>query len=104
MTLIESKRELNNFLFRKYKSTNDDDEKNKYLQELFNYNIDLVSYVIYNEFPNRGINYIEEALVGLILAIKNYEMDSINSFEEFILSNIREQVANSTNKGKQKKR
>ena len=104
MNLTEEKRELNNFLLRMYNSTNDENEKNRYLQELFNYNIDLVSYVIYHEFPNKGINYIEEGLTGLLIAIKNYKMDSINSFEEFILSNIKEQIGISTNKGKQKKR
>lgn len=102
MELIEAKRELNNILFRKYHSANNDDEKHKYLLDLFNYNIDLVSYVIYNEFPDRGINYIEEGLTGLIIAIENYEMDKMCSFEEFILSNVRDSIINNIKETKKR--
>lgn len=104
MELMEAKRELNNILFRKYHSANNCDEKLKYLLDLFNYNIDLVGYVIHNEFPDKGTNYIEEGLIGLIIAIENYEMDKMGSFEAFICANIKNQIMISNDMENQKKR
>lgn len=99
MELTEKKRELNNILFRKYSSTGDAKEKQKYLCELVNNNLDFVSYVLYKEYPNHK-GYIKEGINGLIIAIMNYEMDKMCSFEEYVLSNIRNQLNNEQNQKK----
>ncbi len=101
MELMEAKRELNNVLFRMYKSTGDENKKLILLQELVNYNIDLVGYVIYNEFPNKEINYMD-GVNGLLSAINNYEMDKMCSFEEFILSNVRNNIINNIKEPKKR--
>lgn len=95
MELLESKREVNNTLFRYYHSLYEDsDNKEKYLNELIEYNLDLVIYTIKNYFPELIYHktIYEIGLVGLIIAIENYEMDKIGSFEAFIVGNVKNEI------------
>lgn len=88
---VESKREVNNILVRNYKSS---ENKIKYLEQIIDFNFDFIAFVIKTYFPE----YIGDKCVysigitGIIVAIKTYEMDKISSFEEHMMSCIKNEI------------
>lgn len=97
MELLELKREINNKLFRYYHSISENnDKKEYYFHRLIDYNLDLIIYTIKEYFPELIYHktIYEVGLVGLIVAIENYQLDKIGSFEEFVVENIRNEIGN----------
>lgn len=93
MNFFEEKREYNNILFREYHSkkySNNDDRK--YLYALLNYNNDIIGYTIFKYYDKLKYNKeaYEVALVALINAIENYEMDMMSGFEEYMIAFIKD--------------
>ena len=97
MELLEEKCETNNILFRKYRDNFSNDSGKKYFIQLLNYNLELISYTIFREFPDFKYkkNIYEVGIVGLIIAIENYDFEKFCSFEEFIVANIKHEIQKS---------
>ena len=93
---VESKREINNILIRKYKTVSN---KMDIFKQIIDFNFDFVAFTIKTYFPEYiGDEHIYGiGVLGIINAINNYEMDQIGSFESFIISCIKNEISNFLN-------
>ena len=93
MNILEEKREINNTLFRRYHSSNSQ-ENSIELSALVNYNYDLVAYTIFKYFPKLKSrkDICEVGASALISAIESYEMDKSSDFEEYVVASIKNSI------------
>ena len=93
---IESKRELNNILLRKY---NGSSNKMYWFKQIMSCNFDFVSFVIKTYFPEYigDENIYGIGILGLMTSLEAYEMYQESSFEEFMMASIKNEISNFLN-------
>ncbi len=100
MEFLESKRETNNFLLRQYYGISEMNESKKdWGNKIIKYNLDIIAFVINKYFINfkHNKNIYEIGIVGLINSLERYEMNKFVSFEEFVVSSIKNEIENFIN-------